>query len=262
MAYFSEHSFYFENKLSYNPTQENFHRHLHNEYELYYFLEGDVDYLVGESLYRLRKGDLLLIRPSVYHFPTLKSDAPYRRIVINFSKEFLPAELPPALEQMEIFYEIPPVSAIGRAFTDAVSVSERYSEEDAYIALKGLLHFILLELKYTARPQSGAVTAVHPRLREILRYIDDHLDSPLDLPTLAKQFFVSESWITHAFRNRLQISVMQYVNRKRILAAQQMIASGVPPTEAAAKYGFGNYSTFYRHYKRYLHASPNEDKRN
>ena len=65
MAEFRKDKFYFANKQSRNPVKEDFRRHLHNEYELYYFLEGNSDYLVGDSVYRLRKNDLLLIRPSV-----------------------------------------------------------------------------------------------------------------------------------------------------------------------------------------------------
>ena len=261
MAEFRKDKFYFANKQSRNPVKEDFRRHLHNEYELYYFLEGNSDYLVGDSVYRLRKNDLLLIRPSVYHFAKLNSDAPYHRIVINFPKEELPDPLLSALDEMQTYYNVPAESAIARAYKNAVCTIEQYSsEEDRYIALQGILHFILLALKYEAQPQSGGATVVHPLLGEILRYVDENLEKPLDISSLAKTFFVSESWITHAFRNHLQISAMQYINRKRILYAQQLIAGGTPPTEAAAKCAFENYSTFYRQYKKYLNTPPKGGK--
>ena len=48
-------------------------RHMHNEYELYFFLQGNVDYTLGSSLYHLNAGDMLFIRPTVFHFPKILS---------------------------------------------------------------------------------------------------------------------------------------------------------------------------------------------
>ena len=56
--------------------------HHHAFYEVYCFLDGDVEYWVEGSLYRLKKGDLLLINPMELHRPILKSDSKnYERIV-------------------------------------------------------------------------------------------------------------------------------------------------------------------------------------
>ena len=46
--------------------------------------------------------------------------------------------------------------------------------------------------------------------------------------------------------------VMQYIRKKKAIAAHGMIMSGTPKTIAAEKTGFENYSTFYRCYIKML----------
>ena len=95
---------YFESKDAGNSQDSGFPRHMHEEFELYYFLEGSADYVVGEKVYPLVPYDLLLIRPAVYHFPVLHEQLPYRRIVFSFTEECVPREALPALKTADILH--------------------------------------------------------------------------------------------------------------------------------------------------------------
>ena len=112
-----------------------------------------------------------------------------------------------------------------------------------------------LGLKY------GAEEPVLPRLENptldaILRYIDEHPDKAITANDLAQRFFVSTSWIVHGFREHLGITLMQYVNRKRILYAEQQIRAGASPTTVAKACHYDSYVTFYRQFKKYLGYPP------
>ena len=50
----------------------------------------------------------------------------------------------------------------------------------------------------------------------------------------------------------------QYILEKRILAARNLILSGMPATSACMECGFKDYSTFSRAYKKVLHALPSD----
>ena len=54
----------------------------------------------------------------------------------------------------------------------------------------------------------------------------------------------------------MKIGLMEYIKRKKILLAGELIASGTKPTAAAQKLGFAEYSTFFRLYKKYLGKTP------
>ena len=251
----------FESKYSGGSLEGDFPRHMHEEYELYYFLEGDAEYVVGENVYPLAPYTLLLIRPAVYHFPIFRSDAPYRRLVMNFTEENVPKELFPALSEVGVCRRIPPAGRLAHLLSDAESAAQRYTEEDAFLALSRILGLILLELKYETPARESGADVLHPRLGEILRHIDAHLSEPMSVASLAAAFFVSPSWLTHAFSAKLHIGVMQYVNSKKVLRAQRLIRAGMSPTQAAGECGFAGYSTFFRLYRSILGVSPAQDKK-
>lgn len=234
-------------------------RHMHDEYELYYFLEGDAEYVVGEHVYPLAPHDLLFIRPAVYHFPVLHTQSPYRRMVLNFSEEIVPEGLRQGLQSAAVFRHAPPTETAGQLFMQAERATALY-EEDAFLALRSLLTLMLLAFRHET-PVRIREKCLHPRLGEILRYIDAHTAEPMNAASLAAMFFVSPSWLTHAFSEHLHIGVAQYIHSKKILRAQRLIRSGTPPTQAAQACGFASYPTFFRLYRSILGISPAQDKR-
>ena len=61
--------------------------HIHSEFELYFFLQGDVRYFVEKTVYPLQPGDLLLLNSNELHKATFMSDLPYERFVCHFQPE-------------------------------------------------------------------------------------------------------------------------------------------------------------------------------
>jgi AraC-like DNA-binding protein len=56
----------------------------------------------------------------------------------------------------------------------------------------------------------------------------------------------------------MNISVYQYMLRKRLILAQQKIRDGESATAAAMLCGFNDYSSFYKQYKKLFGVSPSE----
>ena len=52
-----------------DTTLKSVAAHVHDYYEFYFFLEGDVEYHMADKSYLLEYGDCLLIPPGVPHFP-------------------------------------------------------------------------------------------------------------------------------------------------------------------------------------------------
>lgn len=263
MSMFEKGNFIFRDMFDSMSVPSALKRHMHNEYELYFFLQGNVDYTLGSSLYHLNAGDMLFIRPTVFHFPKILSDMPYHRIYFNFSKEHVHSDLQKNLNDFSPFYHIAKESIIHKLYKNAIYSVERYQDQDKYNVLIKYLNLILTELKYTASNENSKTTMpVHPLLSEILQYIETNLANILSLTSIANEFFVSPSWITHTFHKYMNIGAMQYITRKKILISQQLIENGIPPTEAAERCGFRNYSTFYLQYKKILGTNPAADKSN
>ena len=76
--------------LEYEKMDEkNLKRHIHPTYEILYVVEGELEYVIEDCLYRLTAGDVLLIKPAKYHFVKNIIKPPYKRVCIQFSSNFI-----------------------------------------------------------------------------------------------------------------------------------------------------------------------------
>ena len=57
--------------------------------KFFFFLSGDVDYIIEGKTYALRPGDILLTSCSDIHRPDIRPGKPYERIVIWLEENFL-----------------------------------------------------------------------------------------------------------------------------------------------------------------------------
>lgn len=250
-----------------SPTQSDYFSHMHNDYELFYFLDGDADYIVGSNLYHLEKYDLLLIKPMTYHHLRLLSSQPYERMHFNFTESEVLDDVIPFLESEAVapVYHVPQENPIHRYFEDLLKNQTYFSETEFYYFKRTALNLILLHLKHVAPftvPKSAKSTDFenNEMLKNIVRYIDDNSGKVLTIGDLAAKFFVSPSWIVHNFTQTLNISVTQYINRRRISFAQRLIHSGISAYKAAELCDYKNYTTFFRQYKKYIGKSPIDDR--
>ena len=228
-----------------------------------YFISGDADFIIEGSVCRLNRGDLLLIRPRTYHYLHIRSEAAYERYVINFTEEEVAGcEILSEPDQEYVIYNVLENSVIDGFFKTWGEYDETFSDEDRETYIGGGIRTVLTVLKYCKKQSGVERGGSNYTLKRILRYIDANIEEPINAESIAAEFYVSVSWLAHVFRSHLGISLMRYINQKKMLYAQQLIWQGCPPTEVAVRCHFENYATFYRQYKKILGRSPKEDKGN
>lgn len=256
---FSDHkeSLRFDYISDNTPEVKDFFLHLHNDYEFLLFLSGNADFTIGNKVRNLVKNDLLIIRPAQYHKLCLLSSIPYKRYVFNFKKSNL-TESEIAFLETNSLYHVKDNGLIKSMFENLKNVRATYTEEDFENLMRATLHLTIAHLKYL--PKCEEFVATHSVIDQILNYIDEHLEEPLTSQILAEKFFMSRSSVEHKFIQSLKISCKQYINKKKILHAQNMIMDGVPATKAAEKCGYENYSTFYRQYLTVTGSAPLQDR--
>ena len=244
--------------------------HSHAFYELLYCRGGDgVEYLVGSDRYSLRRGDIILVPPGVSHRPILppRMQEPYSRDVLWISTGFMDS-LAPFFSRQGILatgHNTPIRTAgtrwetIGKHFRQGVREAE--AEAPGWeLAVMGNTLTILSLLMRAYMDRSAGILKTQKRelLDDITAYIEQHYTRQLSIRDLAKQFYVSESTVSHLFRQKMGVSLHRYVTQRRLIGAKNRILEGVPLETVAEQVGFADYSSFYRAFKGEYGISPRQ----
>ncbi|WP_334293937.1 helix-turn-helix domain-containing protein [Blautia argi] len=71
---------------------------------------------------------------------------------------------------------------------------------------------------------------------------------------------MSKYHIAHIFKENTGISIHQYIMKKRLAACQDAILGNISISRAYLMFGFKDYSSFYRAFKKEFGISPKEYK--
>ena len=245
--------------------------HSHAFYEILFCRSTGPQYLLGANRYRLQHGDVVYIPPGVSHRPLfLESLAePYSRYVIWASPAYA-AELKTAFPQQDLLpaeafvlrTADTPYEMIGTLFR--AGVEESANRHLGWQAAVSSNTTMLLVQLLRARTQASTLPPPEEKrelLDKLLVFIEGHLAEKITLADTARQFMVSESTIDQLFRKRMKASFYHFVTQRRLIAAKTLLLDDVTAEQAAARTGFGDYSTFYRAFRREYGISPAEYRR-
>lgn len=247
-----------------NADGSGYTMHIHDRCEIYYFVDGEADYLVEGTVYHMRRGSLLVMRPGEVHMAKLLTNGVYERYAVNFPLSFLDAidserrlirlytERPLGERNL---YERPEYE--GLLGTLCGKHEDEYERRiTAYRILMEILSGLDEEFRQNSSETKKKKTRDSSLSEKILRYVNEHIYEGLSVPFLAEKFYVSESQIGRLFKKSTGASCWEYITAKRLIAAREMIEDGESAGAAAEKCGFGDYSSFYRAYVKRHGESP------
>ena len=244
--------------------------HSHDYYELYFFEEGAVTMVIDGKAHPLRTGDVIVIPPGLDHMALLTDpEKPYRRFVFWQKPAFLEAlearspDYGYLLRRAEdrgryvYHFDLPTFNAIRtRLFTLLDEIHADRFAKDTVIDL--YMSDLLLFLGRTVHEQDQRRNKKEQlsRYEAITHYVDMHLDEPLSLDALAREFYLSKYYLVHLFRENSGLSVHQYILKKRLAACCDAMRGGAAVGEVYRQWGFGDYSAFYRAFRKEYGMSP------
>ena len=218
--YYRDADIFCHHTLDTAPRTEDYSMHVHENFELYYFICGDASYLVEGTEYELRPHDVLLMRGSETHKTKINSAAPYERAAIHFS---------PA-----IFSALDPDGTLLMPFTKhQLGQNNRYSEDD----------FL-----------SGRYKECFSDLDARRRETENRLFS------ISRRFYLSKSQLNRVFSRATGSPVWEYVRIKRLLSARERLLAGESAVNVCTECGFKDYSSFFRAYKARFGQSPSSER--
>ena len=115
-----------------------------------------------------------------------------------------------------------------------------------------------LDRAYTEH-SANMLRAEEPELLDkVTAYIENHYAQHITVSELAHKFYVSDSTISHLFKQKMGVSIYHYVTQRRLISAKNLITQGIALETVATQVGFSDYSSFYRAFKQEYGISPRQ----
>ncbi len=260
-------------------ASENYLIHSHAFYELYYYVSGDVRILYDGTEYVLTPHTFIIFVPDVFHGLWVKSEGPYERYTAHFTEDLIAPRRRDALmgnlpteETIRSRAETHPYILQNAQELDILPLMQEYEKlirfpEPLRNAMAGAVTEAILARYLLHAYEAKKIVGIQPyhkgknELAPILSYIHQNLTQKMSLDDLCDRFHLSKGKLNQLFHQQLEMATMDYVTKRRVSYAQQLLLNGVPAAQAGSAAGFGDYAGFYRAYKKALGHSPSDDHR-
>ena len=220
-------------------------KEFHAFHEIIYYLDGEAEF-VSEKLHMpLQPETLIVIPKETYHQMIVHGDPhQYCRCLLQFSGS-LPAS------GVTAFYGDDEI----RYLFGKLMAAARSEDPAAPELLRAVLTLLLLALG-EKREIADRTHAQSQLIQQAVHFIDRNMSRTISLPEIAETCSVSVSTLSHAFKSEMNVSIHQFIIKKRLMRACHRISAGQSATAAALECGFCDYSAFYRQYKKHFGTSP------
>jgi AraC-like DNA-binding protein/mannose-6-phosphate isomerase-like protein (cupin superfamily) len=266
-------SFHFHHAVSHEGQAFLISPESHRLFEVLYLISGDLEYAVEGEHYAVGEGDIILISPNEIHSLKIGSETSYERVVVMFDIQALGGILSEERIPLHdlLFNNFQRYRVIKKEVAEenrlkdlffAIVNNEEPKEYAQLAFISNLIRLIIALDKLLVEENASFwnATTVNPTIKNIIEYINTHIDEPLRLDDIAKHAFVSKSTICHKFKEDMNISINRYITVKKIHRAQELIQSGMSAQQASVTIGYENYNSFFYNYKKIIGVSPSNGK--
>ncbi|WP_259391924.1 helix-turn-helix domain-containing protein [Paenibacillus thiaminolyticus] len=271
---FIHHSSMFDFQYHNTAPYETPYFHSHANYEIYLFHSGHVHYLIGDQIYLLQPGDLILMHGLTLHRPNIDTRYPYIRSIIHFDPRYVEAIHAAGDTAQELL----------RPFRDLkyarLRLSEGQLEEamqllDRISLMEGRGDFVgvqrqrlaFLELLYCIydwcqEPLAERSAEGEPEIRvqEAIQVIEGCYQEEITLEEIASRLHMNKHYLSKVFKEVTGTTVFTYLYHRRINQAKIWFLTEPDwsVTEVAMRAGFKHLSHFSRLFKQMVGCSPDQ----
>ncbi|MCR5110139.1 MAG: AraC family transcriptional regulator [Ruminococcus sp.] len=253
-----------------NDEVEQYPTHWHNAVEIIIPLHNGFTVTSGGIDYHLSEKEIIIIPPGELHSMPAQDG---RRIIFQCDNS--------------VISDVPSLESILPVFSSAVHITPTLNKELYVLARKNILdiyteyyakapmtdvriYMYLLtmltavrEFQLTKSEENAAANAVSAdesrKFGLVTKYINQNYMYDLPLEKLASIAGYSKYHFSRIFKEYNGMSYIQYINSKRIKAAERLMAdSSLPITEVAMQCGFSSLTTFNRAFRKAKGCTPTE----
>ncbi len=230
--------------------------HIHDFYEIYINLCGDVSFLVEDDLYSINRGDIIVTAPNEIHRCIYHSNCTHEHFCIWIR------ELPFATDKLKEEFESNKLLVLSDENKEKVinacfefHKARSADSKNPFVAIKNF--FEILDIICAKRDDTIEAQSLPSSFSEIVEYISAHYTEPSCTVTLiCDNFYISKSTLCRRFRRYFQTTPSDYIEAKRFAEAKKLLSAGQSVQNACLSSGFSDCSYFIMRFRKKFGITP------
>ncbi|MFW6060235.1 MAG: helix-turn-helix domain-containing protein [Phycisphaeraceae bacterium] len=257
--------------------------HDHLFHEIVYIEAGTAEHETAGGRQRLRGGDLIVLRPQVWHAYhharglTLINCLFDGRLTRRFAdvlravpgsfdlfqrRSAQPRRDPPAVLRCGPEQR----AALAQRLESMMAESSQATPGWELAVTVGLLDVLLITARLWAQQWAPSTVTLPPRteqaVQETVAHLESHYTEPIDLSALAQRVHLSRGHLSRSFAQRMGMGVVEFAHRLRIeQACRRLRLTDDPVGQIATDLGYHEIAYFTRCFRKHLGQSPRAYRR-
>lgn len=247
--------------------------HMHPYYEIFYLLNGDCTFFLDHNIYKLSRGDLVIVPAGTIHKSTFPVKGYSDRFVICFKEKslnWIKEVIGEAMVKDCLQVEIISIPEKRRDYVEAIINKMIFENEGQDILSPAFIRISLIELLLfiirCQRFENNVVKEIdvdNRLIQEVATYIYDNYNKKLSLNDMALRFHISKSYLSKKFKRVTGFGFKEYIVNIRIKnACRMLLETDMSITDIAFECGFNDSNYFGDAFRHVKGVSPNKYRKN
>ncbi|MBR1969773.1 MAG: AraC family transcriptional regulator [Clostridia bacterium] len=208
---------------------------------IHYIISGSGVFKKNNKTYKLSKGQCFLLRPGEIYTDTADTKTPWKYLWIGFS-----GKLSDSFSKLDDVFT--PNASLFSEFNLAFSLD--YGVEEFLVSM---LFKLYCELLCSNRPADS--------VKKIISYINVNYMKDISISQIASEFNTSRTYLSRIFKERLGISIKQYIIEKRLYASKGLLKEGYSVYQTSKLVGYSDQFIFSKAFKKHFGYAPSKLKK-
>lgn len=248
-------------------------KHFHNEYEIFFLIEGERKFFFGNRSYIVKSGSLILVDTNSIHMTLASNDKEtgHDRIIVYVGKD----------KMKEFDYKFSYINLVKffkqnygvfylnenqqKNFMDLYkNIRKEFDLKNRNYQTMIDIEIIMYFIQFMRENIQPASEDINPKNKSKYRtayaiadYISENYTQDLTLETLADKFFLSKYYFCRTFKEITGYGINEYINIHRIQEAKRLLEeTSMSVSEISLFLGYESLTYFEKVFKTYMTVSP------
>lgn len=229
--------------------------HTHNIHELYYLIDGTLNYFIEQNSYSVEKGNIIFIPAGTPHKTTLSNNR--SRILLHFGSSYI---IEDSIFKKAKAQNVYVLNQETQLYIEKLLDKIYYELNNEHLFSKSICSFTLNEIlailcrnQNLLQPKRIKNTAIY----KAEEYIKANYSQNITLESIANYLGLSKNYFSKLFNEQNGMNISEYINIVRIQNAAKLLKSGNNSiTDVAFKTGFADSNYFSTQFKKIKGTTP------